>query len=584
MRIKTLRSIIHNQNIRKPVIAVVAGSGQVAKSASQSGADIILALNAGLYRTYGAGSLASFMPYGNANEQTEELLKFQIIPNVKDIPIVAGIFGNDVAIKSCLIRFIKLGVEGVTNWPAIGIIDGNFRKILETEKMGIQSEIRVLQEAKELGLSTFGFSCCEEDTFKFAESGVDSHIICVGLTRDYPDPYERRDKIQLAVHKAKKMLSVAKKSNNTFCFFYGGPITHPEDLKVVLQYLDIDGFAGGSIFERVPISETVNSTISKVKGIISSSRTNTSGRSFGKLVGDSKCMQDMFKLIKKVALFDVNTLINGETGTGKELIASQIHAISHRQDQPFIAMNCGAIPDTLIESELFGYEKGAFTGALSRRKGKFELANHGTLFLDEVGDLSPRAQVALLRVIQQKEITPLAADRPIPVDVRILAATHQNLHELIGRGLFREDIYFRLNNIEIEVPPLRERLEDIPSLVEYNLRRFDKELNRKIIGLTADFYDRLFQHHWPGNVRELEHVIMRAAILEDSPVLEGKSFGLCNKISEEKNIIYFENKKYQNSKKELAEDIINKVNGNKSEAAKLLGISRKTLYQWLNKS
>jgi two-component system response regulator HydG len=290
-------------------------------------------------------------------------------------------------------------------------------------------------------------------------------------------------------------------------------------------------------------------------------------------------MQELYRLIRRIAPHNVNVCIEGESGTGKELVASLIHRLSNRSPQAFIGMNCGSIPDTLLESELFGHEKGAFTGADRRRLGKFELANEGTLLLDEVGDLSPRGQVALLRAIQQREIARIGGSQPIPVNVRILAASNRRLENLVEEGRFRNDLYFRLNNITVTLPPLRDRKDDIPLLVDYFLSRLAVQLNRKPMSLSASFYKRLEQHYWPGNVRELESMICRTALLEDDRILEGREFTPQG----DSSVRALDPARDQG--KQMRSNIIHRAleaaDGNKSRAAASLKVSRKTFYKWL---
>ncbi len=231
------------------------------------------------------------------------------------------------------------------------------------------------------------------------------------------------------------------------------------------------------------------------------------------IVSQSKQMQEIFLTIKKLAGTASSVLITGESGTGKELIARAIHVASERDQKPFVAINCASIPTELIESELFGYEKGAFTGAHNRTLGKFEFANGGTLLLDEISSLKPEFQAQLLRVLQEKEITRVGGHRVIKVDVRIIAATNTRLEEMVRKGTFREDLYFRLNVIPINVPPLRQREGDVPLLVHYFLARFNQQLNKNIKAITPEAMSVLESYPWPGNIRELENLIERMVVL-----------------------------------------------------------------------
>jgi DNA-binding NtrC family response regulator len=237
---------------------------------------------------------------------------------------------------------------------------------------------------------------------------------------------------------------------------------------------------------------------------------------FDILVGKSRTMQEVFETINTVANSDSVVLIRGESGTGKELIARAIHAQSKRRYMPFVAVSLGALPDTLIESELFGYEKGAFTGADHTKKGRFELAHGGTLFLDEIGEISPKTQIDLLRALEEKQFQRVGGTRTISVDVRIISATNRNLEKAVAEGTFREDLYYRLNVVPIHVPPLRERKEDIPLLVKHFLRKAASKTNKKTCRINDKTMDFLIKYHWAGNVRELENVIERMVVLSEA--------------------------------------------------------------------
>ncbi|SDF86490.1 sigma-54-dependent transcriptional regulator [Sporolituus thermophilus] len=238
----------------------------------------------------------------------------------------------------------------------------------------------------------------------------------------------------------------------------------------------------------------------------------------GNIIGKSAVMQQVYKTVGRVAPTNATVLITGESGSGKELIAKTIHNNSPRRDGPFIKVNCGALPEGLMESELFGYEKGAFTGAVGRKPGRFELAHQGTLFLDEVGELTPPLQVKLLRVLQEREFERVGGTETIKVDVRIIAATNRNLEEMVHKGLFREDLYYRLKVVPIHVPPLRERVEDIPLFVDYFVRRFAAEAHREVPYVTPEAMELFKRYHWPGNVRELANVLERAVIMSSGVI------------------------------------------------------------------
>lgn len=240
---------------------------------------------------------------------------------------------------------------------------------------------------------------------------------------------------------------------------------------------------------------------------------------FSEIIGKSGPLKALLQEIKQVAATDSTVLLMGETGTGKELIARAIHLLSSRKDRPLIKVNCGAIPAGLVESELFGHERGAFTGALHRRVGRFELANNGTLFLDEVGELPPETQTRLLRVMQEQEFERVGGSQPIRVDVRLIAATNRDLEAEVAAGRFRADLFYRLNVFPARVPPLRERKEDIPQLVKHFVAHYQRKLGKPIEGVSKEGLDRLLRYSWPGNIRELQNVLERACVLASGPVI-----------------------------------------------------------------
>ncbi|QER41902.1 sigma-54-dependent Fis family transcriptional regulator [Thermodesulfobacterium sp. TA1] len=303
---------------------------------------------------------------------------------------------------------------------------------------------------------------------------------------------------------------------------------------------------------------------------------------FKQIVGESKAIKDILNKIELVAKTDVSVLILGESGTGKELIADCIQALSLRADKPYLKINCAAIPENLFEAELFGYEKGAFTGAYNSKKGRLELANGGTLFFDEIAELPQNLQAKLLRVLEDQTLYRLGSEKPIKIDVRFLYATSKNLRQLVKEGKFREDLYYRINVMSIEIPPLRERKEDIPILVNHFLKKFSEKFKKPIPQITEEAFQALMNYDYPGNVRELKHVIERAVLL----AVDGK---ITLKHLPEEIIHSFktETSDYKLAKEALEKEIILQAlietNWNKTEAAQKLGISRKTLWQKLKK-
>jgi len=310
------------------------------------------------------------------------------------------------------------------------------------------------------------------------------------------------------------------------------------------------------------------------------------------MIGSSPQMQKVYHLINCVADLNASVLVTGESGTGKELIARAIHNTGSRSDRPFVAVSCGAIPETLIEAELFGHEKGAFTGTVGSREGFFEQAGDGTLFLDEIGELSLYTQVKLLRVLQQREFSRLGSNRLIPLGARLVFATHQDLGEMVAQGKFRQDLYYRINVMRIDSPPLQDRPEDIPQIAQHFLRRYAKIFQKPMDRIEPEALETLQSYSWPGNVRELENVMQRAIILAPGATVRAEDLNL--NLNEEEAVVSntvvnigdyqpagsFE-RQLRDYKIKLAVTAVRENNGNKTIAARKLSISRAYLHRLL---
>jgi two-component system, NtrC family, response regulator AtoC len=332
------------------------------------------------------------------------------------------------------------------------------------------------------------------------------------------------------------------------------------------------------------------------------------GEDSDQIIGRSKAMQEIYKLIGQVAESDVTVLIRGESGTGKELVARAIYQHSRRKDRPFLAINCAAIPEGLLESELFGYERGAFTGATKRRIGKFEHCDRGTILLDEIGDMPLSTQVKILRVLQEGEFERVGGNQTIEVDVRVLTSTNQKLEELIKQGRFREDLYYRLKIMTITLPPLREHREDIKELAEYFFQIYSRQLDSRVSHIDSSLFQKMMSHDWPGNVRELENAIYRSLILGKGKLLtaedilfdlEGKALSIANEAELENSLGKMLDPLFtdilrlggtglhanilEKVDKFLVQKALSLTNGNQVRAANLLGVSRNTLRNRIEK-
>jgi DNA-binding NtrC family response regulator len=304
------------------------------------------------------------------------------------------------------------------------------------------------------------------------------------------------------------------------------------------------------------------------------------------VVARSPKMQEVLSTVERVAPTNATVLLGGESGVGKDLIARAIHEKSRRAAGPFVKINSTAIPENLLESELFGFEKGAFTGAVASKPGKFELADKGTLFLDEIGDVPPATQVKLLRVLQEREFERLGGTRTVKVDVRLIAATNRDLREALEQGTFREDLYYRLNVVPIDIAPLRERKEDIPDLANLFVSRFRGDSGKEIEGISREAMQILVNYHWPGNVRELQNIIERACALAKGPMLEAADIHLDLRPAKAANgSDHFlpPGMTLEKWEDEMIQEALRRANGNKSQAARLLGLSRNALRYRLSK-
>jgi DNA-binding NtrC family response regulator len=318
--------------------------------------------------------------------------------------------------------------------------------------------------------------------------------------------------------------------------------------------------------------------LEEIRQVANTAKIKSDTSATSSIITQNSQMQEIMSVIVKTAPTGVPVIISGESGTGKELIANSLHSQSPRRAQPFITVNCAAIPENLLESELFGHEKGAFTDAIKTRKGKFELANGGTIFLDEIGDMNPTAQAKMLRVLQEKEFERVGGTRVIKTDARVISATNKDIQHLISQGTFREDLYYRLSVVMITLPPLRERKDDIIPLTNYFLSHFSALYGKQIQHIADDVLRIFLRHHWPGNIRELKNCMERAVIFCDHESIEPDHLpNQYRDIMEETSTTPLK-EMYNNVSREMIIEALNKSDGVKQKAAELLKIHRKTLY------
>lgn len=585
-----LKQSIYNN---KPVIGVAVGSGFSAKQAVEGGADFILVLNAGRFRNYGVSSICCMMPYANSNDLVMNFGCEEIIPRIRNKPIIFGACATDPTIDHGMLldRIKKNGFHGVNNFPTIGLIDGKYREALEEHGLGYQREVDFMKRARDKELFTIAFVFNSHQARMMAEADVD--IICAHLswTVGGENSVKQRTSLEEGVKIANKIFdSVKKIMPDPINMVYGGPIKNPEQAAYFYKNSSAIGYIGGSSFERIPTEITIRETTDNFKNYEKLIKENEmlkkeliKKKRFDEIVGQSRTMQEIYDIINKVADKNVNVLVKGESGTGKELIVRAIHYNSSRYKGPFIKINCAALSDSILESELFGHEKGAFTGAIQRFLGRFELANHGTLFLDEIGEISLKTQAKLLRVIQEQEFQRVGGTETIKINTRIICATNIDIQKCISQGTFREDLYYRINVVSIETPPLRSQKEDIPLLVNHFLQRIDKELGKKIKRIAPNAYDALMEYNWPGNVRELKHTLERAAILTEGDVININDLpthiqNQREQILDQSQLINWSGKRHRICEKDLIFEGLERFNWNRTKTAEYFGITRRTLY------
>lgn len=468
-------------------------------------------------------------------------------------------------------------------------LDKALKKTLDilSEKMNLKRGIISIyhKDLDEIYHDTYGFDNPKamKVKFKFGE-GITGEVIKSGKSISIP----RLNKSPLFLDKTGARKNLNKEELSFICV----PIVYKNE---TIGALSVDKPAkegNDDLHAEVYFLERIASLISKIlnqKIIYSQNETLKEiiqkSNPLGIIVGNSKAMRELSYQISLISDSNVSVLIMGETGTGKELVAREIHKSSKRKENPFVGINCGAIPEGLMESELFGHKKGAFTGAIADRIGKFQAANNGTLFLDEVGELPLMLQVKLLRALQDKEITPVGANRPNQVNVRIIAATNRVLEDEVAKGNFRADLYYRLNVFQLFLPPLRERGSDIMLLVDYFIKKYSLEQGKNIERIDSSAIDMIMAYHWPGNVRELENCIERACLVAKDNAIHTRDLppSLQMKSLEEtlKSRGKFESlvRAYEI---ELITEALKESNGNQSKAAEILQTTKRTIQYKIN--
>jgi DNA-binding NtrC family response regulator len=558
-----------------------------ARAAEQGGADFLMILNAGFFRTIGCSSMAALMPFANANELTWNTAVRTILPRINRIPALLGVCAQDPSLHLDALgtRLRENGFAGVTNFPSVGFNDGQYREALEEAGLGYRCEVEMLRHLAAQGFETVGFCFNVAEAEELARAGVSIINLDLGFAQwRQTGAEEHAARLDDAVNLTNDVIAAVEAiDRRARVVIYGGPVVLPQDTAVIYQRTRAQGYIGGSTIERFPAAPLIQQTVQAFR------RAAERGRSqnrLGSLIGSAPAMQELFQMIQLAAESDAPILIIGESGTGKELVAREIHRLGNRARRRLVGVNCGAISESLAMSELFGHERGAFTGAHSLHKGKFEQADKATLFMDEVAELPLEVQASLLRVLQEGEIVRIGGDRSIPVDVRIIAATNRDLKYRVRDRLFRLDLYYRLSIVVMRIPPLRERREDITDLAMEITTELCRRYNLPIPSIPQEVLEAFRRHDWPGNVRELRNAIERCLILGRGAPFQvawlKDHFEMAQALETpaEPMLPAPRSVAADERDRQLAA-LMGKHRGNKSAVAREMGVTRKTIYEWL---
>lgn len=583
---------------KESIIGVSIGNGRSANQAFEGGADILLALNAGRYRMSGAPSMMAMLPFANANEMVFDFATKEVIPRVKTIPILFGACAQDPSIDHDVLieRIMREGFSGVNNFPTVSLFDGRYREMLEENDEGYGHEVALLRRANEKGLFTVAFSVTEAEAVMMAHANVD--VLCLHFGWTYinrPKENELKPHVDKLIKKANKTFEkVLAIKPDMLLTIYGGAIVRNIDImKRFYTETKAIGYFGGSVFDVLPVENSIKDTLESFKHIKRADALEKENKILKSLLidkervksilGNSGEMQKMRSFVRKVSNYNANILIVGESGTGKDLVVNAIHYSSDRAIYPLKKVNCASIPQNLIESELFGHEKGAFPGADKQHIGRFERADKGTLFLDNITELDIEVQAKLLRVVQDQEFERVGGNETIQIDVRVISTTNSDIKREVDENLFREDLFYLLNVVQITVPPLRSHKMDIPLYLSEFLENINEKYNSKI-KVTPDVQEAFMKYDWPGNIRELKNTLERGVIFcEENDFNETCLPATFNQyIKKDTQVNYIKNTSII-MEKELILQELKKVNWNQTKAAKNLGVTRRTLYNKIKK-
>lgn len=597
-RLSIINNLKKTMESKEPIIGVCIGNGRSGQQAFYGGADLLLALNAGRFRMSGVTSIAAMLPFSNSNDMVFNFAHQEIIPRVNQIPVIFGACAQDPTYThlELIEKLIHAGFDGVNNFPSVSLIDGQYREYLEENGEGFEKEVELLKLASKKGLFTVGFAVTLDEAVEMAKANVD--VLCLHFGWTYinrPSEDELNSYVDRQITKANLVFDkILEIKPDIIPTIYGGSIVrNPEVMTRFYNETAAIGYIGGSVFEVTPVENSIKDATQRFKSInrvmeLEKENEVLKQHLMGKkgvttIIGNSQVIKELSDLVIKISNYDSNVLIKGESGTGKDLVVRAIHYNSNRAIYPIIKVNCASIPKNLIESELFGHEKGAFVGADKQHIGRFESANHGTLFLDHITELDLDVQAKVLRVIQDNEFERVGGDKTIHIDVRILSTTNKDVYQEIEEKRFREDLFYLLNVITLELPPLRMHKEDIPLYVATFIEVINEKHNSKI-SVSSRVMNAFMNYDWPGNVRELKNALERGAILSDGNLLDiqflpSNFYGL---IPIDDTVNYIKNSSMVIEKELILTELL-KTQWNQTRVAEKLGMTRRTLYNKIKK-
>lgn len=580
-----LRAILSKRD--RLLVGAALATGVTAQAMDRGGMDFMVVSSAARLRVMGAHPLSAYLPLTDSHAMVAGFGRVEFLSRVR-APVFFGAWVSDpeVNLATRVAEIREWGFAGVINLPGSSALDGRYRQALEERGLGVAREAALLAEARHQGLLALGHASRLDDAKLLASAGADMLCLSFGshaggmLSVANNLPFDELTRL------ARRWIDALRAEHPALaCLIDGGPVATPDEMVRVCEAAGADGYIGGSTVGRRPLEVSIKDITSAYKAVAQLARAPGASEDEllaiaqdAGLVCQSREMMEVLRIVSRVARTALPVMITGENGTGKELVARAIHRQSRRADAALVTVNCAALPRDLLESELFGHEAGAFTGATRARIGRFESAHGATLFLDEIGDLEMPLQAKLLRALENGEFHRLGSNVARKADVRLICATNRDLGEMVEAGAFRRDLLYRLNAVRVRIPPLRERVDDIPLLARHIVEAVRTEINPGLRGLDHSVYRLLLAHSWPGNVRELKHVLETAAAMCDRDVIDDRHLPDLRGGTPGAPMRAVREQATPRSERDWILEALARHRFRRADTARALGLSRKTLY------